>query len=222
VVPVSDQPMASQLQTALRVTKAGATALEAAADELCALDSVAGDGDHGLAMETAAKSIRHRLADDPPSDLASLIELLADEFGAVGGSMGALLSVAFSALGDRAAGASGPLSGGQVADYLAVVCEELSEFGGAKVGDKTIVDAVAGAHTGAAAAADRGASASETLEAAAAGASAGAESTAGLIARVGRASRLGERSRGSVDAGARSFALALTAVADAYSTEEPK
>jgi dihydroxyacetone kinase len=41
-----------------------------------------------------------------------------------------------------------------------------------------------------------------------------------MIARVGRASRLGERSRGSVDAGARSFALALAAVSDAYSTAD--
>jgi len=212
--------MATQLQTALRVTKAGAIALEVATDELCALDSVAGDGDHGLAMGAAAKAIRRRLANDPPPDLAGLTELLADEFGAVGGSMGALLSVAFGALGDRLAGTSGPLSAGQVADYLAAVCEALSEFGGAKVGDKTIVDAVASAHAAAAAAAARDLSASETLAAAAAGANAGAESTAGLVARVGRASRLGERSRGSVDAGARSFALALNAMADAYSTEE--
>ena len=212
--------MTSQLETALRVTKAGAVALEVATDELCALDSVAGDGDHGLAMGTAAKAIRYRLANDPPPDLAGLIGLLAREFGAVGGSMGALLSVAFEALGDRAAGASGPLSGAQVADYLAAVYEELSEFGGAKVGDKTIVDAVASAHAAAAATAGRGATTAETITAAAAGASAGAESTAGLIARVGRASRLGERSRGSVDAGARSFALALAAVADAYQTAD--
>lgn len=217
---MSTQPLTSQLEAALRVTKAGAIALEIATDELCALDSVAGDGDHGLAMGTAAKAIRHRLANDPPPDLAGLIELLAREFGAVGGSMGALLSVAFEALGDQAAGTRGPLSAGQIADYLAATYEALSEFGGAKVGDKTIVDAVASAHAAAAAAAGRGASPAETLTTAAAGAHAGAESTAGMIARVGRASRLGERSRGSVDAGARSFALALTAVADAYSTAD--
>lgn len=219
---MSTQPMASPLQTALRVTEAGAIALEVATDELCALDSVAGDGDHGLAMGAAGKAIRHRLANDPPPDLAGLIGLLADEFGAVGGSMGALLSVAFSTLGDQVAGVGGPLSAGQVADYLAAVCQALSEFGGAKVGDKTIVDALASAQAAAAAAAARDLSASETLVAAAAGANAGAESTADLIARVGRASRLGERSRGSVDAGARSFALALTAIADEYSAEEPK
>jgi len=66
-----------------------------------------------------------------------------------------------------------------------------------------------------------GASPAETLSAAATGANAGAESTANMVARVGRASRLGERSRGSVDAGARSFAVALSAIAQAYTTGDP-
>jgi len=207
----------SQIAKALQVTKAGAIALEVATGELCALDSVAGDGDHGFAMGTAAKAIRHRLAHDPPSDVPGLLDLLAEQFGAVGGSMGALLSVAFSALEERAAAdGGGALTGQAVADCLAAVLEALTEFGGAKPGDKTIVDAVAGAHAAAAAAASRGADAAQTLSAAAAGANAGAESTAGMVARIGRASRLGERSRGSVDAGARSCALVLTAVADAY------
>jgi dihydroxyacetone kinase len=106
-----------------------------------------------------------------------------------------------------------------VADYLAAFRDALTEFGGAKPGDKTIVDAVAGAHAAAAAAAARGDDAARTLSAAAAGGNTAAESTAGMVARMGRASRLGERSRGSVDAGARSFALVLTTVADAYVSE---
>jgi dihydroxyacetone kinase len=207
--------MTAQLDGALRVTKAGAIALEVATDELCALDSVAGDGDHGFAMGAAAKAIRQRLAHDPPSDVGALMELLAEQFAAVGGSMGALLSVAFSALGERVAASGGALSGQQVADYLAAVLDALTEFGGARPGDKTIVDAVVTAHADAAAV-PRGASAAEVLSAAAAGANAGAESTAGMVARIGRASRHGERSRGSIDAGARSFALVLTAVADTY------
>ena len=210
--------MTAGIQTALRLTEAGAIVLESATDELCELDSVAGDGDHGLAMGAAAKAIRKRLAEAPPADAPTLTELLATEFGAVGGSMGALLSVAFEALGDKAAACDLPLSARQVADYLGTVCEALSEFGGAKVGDKTIIDAAASAQEAAAAAADRGAGPAEALTAAAAGANAGADSTASMIARVGRASRLGERSRGSVDAGARSFALVLTAVARAYAT----
>jgi dihydroxyacetone kinase-like protein len=210
--------MTAGIQTALRLTEAGAIVLESATDELCELDSVAGDGDHGLAMGAAAKAIRRRLAEDPPADAPTLTELLATEFGAVGGSMGALLSVAFEALRDKTAACDAPLSARHVADYLGTVCEALSEFGGAKVGDKTIIDAAASAQEAAAAAADRGAGPAEALTAAAAGANAGADSTANMIAQVGRASRLGERSRGSVDAGARSFALVLTAVARAYAT----
>jgi dihydroxyacetone kinase-like protein len=210
--------MTAGIQTALRLTEAGAIVLESATEELCELDSVAGDGDHGLAMGTAAKAIRRRLAEDPPADAPTLAELLATEFGAVGGSMGALLSVAFEALTDKTTACDAPLSARQVADYLGTVCEALSEFGGAKVGDKTIIDAAASAQEAAAAAADRGAGPAEALTAAAAGANAGADSTANMIAQVGRASRLGERSRGSVDAGARSFALVLTAVARAYAT----
>ncbi|MGH3190491.1 MAG: DAK2 domain-containing protein [Streptosporangiaceae bacterium] len=210
--------MTPGIQTALRLTEAGAIVLESATGELCELDSVAGDGDHGLAMGTAARAIRRRLAEDPPADARTLTELLAAEFGAVGGSMGALLSVAFEALGDKTAACDAPLSAQHVADYLATVREALSEFGGAKVGDKTIIDAAAGAQEAAAATADRGAGPAEALTAAAAGANAGADSTANMIAQVGRASRLGERSRGSVDAGARSFALVLTAIAHAYAT----
>jgi phosphoenolpyruvate---glycerone phosphotransferase subunit DhaL len=213
-------PVTAGVEVALRMTEAGAIALEGATEELCALDSVAGDGDHGFAMQTAAKAIRRRLADAPPPDGRAIAGLLAAEFGAVGGSMGALLSVAFDALGEEAAGSDAPLSAGRVAAYLETVGAALSEFGGAKVGDKTIVDAVASAQAAAAAAAARGASPAEALSAAAAGANAGAESTANMVARVGRASRLGERSRGSVDAGARSFAVALSAIAQAYTTGE--
>lgn len=203
------------IEVALRLTEAGAIALEDATDELCALDSVAGDGDHGLAMGMAAKAIRRRLAEGPPPDPAALVALLAAEFGAVGGSMGALLSVALDALGGNPA-LDAPLSARDVADCLRTVCEALAEFGGAQVGDKTIVDAAAGAQAAAAAAAGRGAAAADALSAAADGAKAGAESTRDMVALVGRASRLGERSRGSVDPGARSFALVLTAIAHAY------
>jgi dihydroxyacetone kinase-like protein len=62
-------------------------------------------------------------------------------------------------------------------------------------------------------AAQEGRSFAEALEAMARAAEAGRESTRDLVARVGRASRLGERSRGSLDAGAASCALILTTLA---------
>ena len=208
--------MTPGMKVLLRVTDAAAVALAGAAEELCALDSVAGDGDHGLAMNTAAKAIQRDLVADPPANVASMIELLATEFGAVGGSMGALLSVMFDALGEAVVLSGSALTAADVAAYLTISNDAIADFGGAKVGDKTIVDAMAGAQIAATRCAERGASVSAALSAAAEGASAAAEGTAGMVARIGRASRLGERSRGAMDAGARSFALVLTAVAEAY------
>lgn len=55
---------------------------------------------------------------------------------------------------------------------------------------------------------------SEALEAMKVAAEKGKESTIDLVAKIGRASRLGERSRGVLDAGATSCYLILTAMAD--------
>jgi dihydroxyacetone kinase-like protein len=211
--------MSTNTASLVRVVTAAATSLQAAVGELGELDSVAGDGDHGIAMETATTRILSRLDSDQPSDVAALLELLGAEFSAVGGSMGALLSVVFADLGDALPTDSRELDAAAVVRYLTVTRDALTELGGAKPGDKTIVDAVAGAQDAASSAQALTDSAAEAIVAAAHGAQTGAASTADMVARIGRASRLGERSRGSVDAGARSFALVMSAIADVYSRE---
>jgi dihydroxyacetone kinase len=210
--------MTTPITLAIQAADAAAAALEEATEELCRLDSVAGDGDHGFAMATAAKAIRRRLQSEPPADLRTLFEIASTEFGAVGGSMGALLSVFYDTLTESGPGSSSDADG--VAQGQRRACDALTEFGGAKPGDKTIVDAASAAATAATDRAAGGAEVPDVLRAAADGARAGADSTADMIATIGRASRLGERSRGSVDAGARSFAIVLTAVADTYTTGE--
>jgi dihydroxyacetone kinase len=102
---------------------------------------------------------------------------------------------------------------------LAAAEDAVTSFAGAKPGDKTVVDAIAAARTAAEEGVRLGESTSLTLSRAAAGAREGAAATATMIARLGRASRLGERSRGSVDPGAKSFAIALDALADSYAAE---
>jgi dihydroxyacetone kinase len=211
--------MTTPITLAIQAADAAAAALEEATEELCRLDSVAGDGDHGFAMATAAKAIRRRLQSEPPADLRTLFEIASTEFGAVGGSMGALLSVFYDTLAEEDSGET-TSPGTRAAERLGKACAELTEFGGAKPGDKTIVDAASAAATAATDRAAGGAEVPDVLRAAADGARAGADSTADMIATIGRASRLGERSRGSVDAGARSFAIVLTAVADTYTTGE--
>jgi len=91
--------------------------------------------------------------------------------------------------------------------------------GKAKPGDKTVLDALhplVGSLKASAAAGDDVATA---VAAAAVAARRGAESTAVMIATIGRASRLGERSRGWADPGATSFAIIVEALASAFVRE---
>ena len=86
-------------------------------------------------------------------------------------------------------------------------------LGNAKVGDKTLVDTLDPAVRAFAAAMARGGSFSDALAAMSAAAETGRDSTRDMVARLGRSSRLGERSRGVLDAGAVSCCLILTAMA---------
>lgn len=201
-----------------RAVRAVADTLVTHTDELCALDSVAGDGDHGLAMASAAKGMLAMLDAGPPDDDVALLRAVGQEFSKVGGSMGALLLVAAEAAADTLAAAQPPYDATVVARMLAAAQAEISDLGGAAPGDKTMVDALDAAR---AAAESAGAvPAADCLRTVADAARAGAEATATMPARMGRASRLGDRSLGSADAGATSFALVMDAVASSYESEE--
>ena len=84
----------------------------------------------------------------------------------------------------------------------------------AKVGDKTMMDTLIPAVTAYSAAVGSGKSFIESLEAMREAAIAGRDSTKDLVAKVGRSSRLGERSRGVLDAGAVSLFLILDSMAE--------
>ncbi len=194
---------------------AAADAIDDARDELCRLDAVAGDGDHGVTMALAARAVRAVVADTPPDvGPADLLTRLAPAVASVGGAIGpiwatGLLRVA-ATLRTRPPGA--PLT---VEDLRR--CGEAAEvaiaaIGGAKPGDKTILDALHPMVEALATAASEHLDVSVASVSAAAAATAGAASTAGIVASVGRASRLGERGRGTADPGATSFAIVMRAV----------
>jgi len=90
-----------------------------------------------------------------------------------------------------------------------------SSAGKVRPGDKTVLDAVAGACQSVA---DSDDTLLKAFRKAATAAEAGAEGTTNMICRVGRASRLGERSLGHPDPGAVSFSIILRAMADWLST----
>jgi dihydroxyacetone kinase len=194
---------------------AAADALDAARDELGRLDAVAGDGDHGVTMSLAARAVRKALADQPDVRGPDLLTKVALAAGSVGGAIGPLYATGLirSAAAWRALE---PTSGEPTVSALlagaAAALDAIVALGHAKPGDKTIVDAMAPM---VAALADREAAdaeVSDALLAAVAGAQEGAASTTDMIASLGRASRLGERGRGSPDPGATSFAIIVDAV----------
>jgi dihydroxyacetone kinase len=204
-------PEASQAAIT-RLVIAVADALEGASGRLGELDAVAGDGDHGLTVAEAAQSIRAKLSRESPRDVEALLYLAAAEFAQAGGAMGAIAYVLLGAVGH---GAAEELSAPDVSRLLGVAQDAVGEFGGAQPGDKTIVDAISAAREAAVDRANLGASAAEALLAAVQGAREGADGTAGMIARVGRANRLGEISRGTTDPGAESFVISMEALAAA-------
>lgn len=195
--------------------RAARDALHRDAEVLGRLDAVAGDGDHGrgmckgvdAALAAAEKAHAERLAP------AALLTAAGDAWAAeAGGTSGALWGAALRALGaglpaDRAPGRE------QLASAATRALTAVTSLGGAEVGDKTLVDALAPFATAFAEELRAGVPVAEAYASAAVAARAAAEHTAVLRPRLGRARPLAERSVGTPDPGATSLAAVLTAVA---------
>ena len=175
---------------------------------LSEIDGKIGDGDHGINMAKGFNLIKDRLADKEISlsdGLGLIGKTLMTE---IGGSMGPIYGTFFIQMSLKSKNkpeTDAPLFG----EMLKAAREALEDLGGAKVGDKTLMDAVVPAQEAYQAAVDAGASLPEALNKMADAAEKGKDSTVDLVAKIGRSARLGERSRGVLDAGATSAALIL-------------
>ena len=192
-----------------------AETIGAARDELCRLDGVIGDADHGIAMAegfAAASAAIDALPEQ--ASLADQFNAAAKGFlNAVGASSGPLYATAFMGAA-RAAGAREemPLTGAPA--LIVAMAEGIRSRGKAEPGEKTMVDVWAPA----AAAADHGMKSGLPLPEIMArmrdAAAAGAESTKTMVATRGRSSRLGSRTLGHIDPGAASAAMVLNVIAE--------
>jgi dihydroxyacetone kinase-like protein len=190
------------------------------------IDGLIGDGDHGVNMAKGFSLAAERLRGEARSLAASLATLGNVLMTEIGGSMGPLYGVMFTGFADALDGVE-EIDAAAFEAMLRKGLEEVRSIGEAKVGDKTLIDAYAPAlRAFAAARADHGSFAA-ALDASIAAAEKGRDSTIDLVAKIGRASRLGERSRGVLDPGAVSCALILrtfaeTAKAKLDATDAPK
>ena len=131
----------------------------------------------------------------------------------IGGAMGPLYGSFFNEMGGACQGEEA-IDRAAFGKMLGAAVEIMQDLGGAKVGDKTMMDALLPAYDAYKAALTGDADLTAALQSMAKAAEEGKESTRNLVAKLGRASRLGERSRGTLDAGATSCALILRSLAD--------
>lgn len=224
VAPVASEPARALAARVVAALEAVVAALQDAEAELGRLDAVAGDGDHGRGMvrgTTAARDAARAAAGAGAGAgdvLARAGRAWAGQAGGTSGVLwGAMLEAAAEVLPDRPETwerwAREPVR--LVADAVDAAAAALRRLGGAEVGDKTMLDALA--PFGAALAADPGAPLAAAWRVAASAARAAAEATADLRPRVGRARPLAERSVGTPDPGATSLALAARAAAEVAS-----
>lgn len=177
------------------------------------VDGLIGDGDHGMNMNKGFSVFEERFKDTDFSFTEGLEDLGMILLNEIGGSMGPIYGTILM----DAAEAGEDLEDITVADLanmLAAGLEGLCGIVDAQVGDKTLVDTLSPSVDVLKAAAESGKDFKEALEEMKAAAAAGRDSTKDMVAKFGRSSRLGERSRGVLDAGATSCCIILTAMAD--------
>jgi dihydroxyacetone kinase len=192
-----------------------AEAIDAQADELGRMDSVAGDGDHGIGMQRGSRAGARaaRSAADAGAGAGTTLAEAGDAWSDQGGGTsgviwGRILQTLGKTLGDEA-----PVNAAVVAAAVGEARDVVMGFGKAKVGDKTMVDAIVPFADDLSASVDAGRPLRVAWPQAAAVAEQAAQRTADMAAKLGRARSHGDKSIGTPDPGAVSFALICTTVA---------
>jgi dihydroxyacetone kinase len=191
---------------------AACQAMIAAEGELAEMDRVTGDGDLGTNMARAAKAMQDSAypLDDIPATLKALGHTLRRELG---GSSGPLYGVLFLRCGSALEGVR-TTGLAKWAEALRQGCQAISELGGAKPGDRTMLDALDPFAKTLQQAAGLKATPDAVLAALEA-AERGAEATAQMKPRLGRSSYLGDRVLGYPDPGAKAVSIWLRAACNA-------
>ena len=189
--PISPLP-SEHRETRAFLTKCCEVLIQSEAD-LNALDAKSGDGDTGSTLAGAARALIANMSKLPLADHTQLYRAIGQELSqTMGGSSGVLLAIFFAATGDAAS------SGLSMTESFKAGLARMQEIGGAKLGDRTMIDALLPAldelDTG--------------FNAAAKAARKGAQHTATLLkANAGRASYINAKQlEGHVDPGAEAVA----------------
>jgi len=176
------------------------------------LDGKIGDGDHGINMDKGFQIVKGRLDDvNSMSDAMKILSktLLLE----IGGSMGPLYGMFFKAMA-KASTVAVDINPEVFCIMLEAANKAVQDLGGARPGDKTLIDTLDPAVTVFRTAIEESNDFHTSLDIMVSKAKEGWQSTEDMVAKIGRSSRLGERSRGVLDAGATSCFLILNSMSD--------
>jgi dihydroxyacetone kinase len=189
---------------------AACDALIAAESELTEMDRIVGDGDLGTSMKRAAAAVKDAVATYPLDDIAETFRALGHTLRhELGGSSGPLYGVLFLRAGNVMEN-SGRAGLPKWIEALEEGSRAISDLGGAKPGDRTMMDAL---YPFVMSLKSAGTSFSpQALRAAVAEAKRGADATAQMKPRLGRSSYLQDRVLGHPDPGAIAVVIWLRAV----------
>ncbi len=177
------------------------------------VDGLIGDGDHGMNMNKGFTMFGKRIADKDVAFTDGLDGLGTVLMTEIGGSMGPIYGTIFISMAESGGGLT-EISLNDFSKMAAGGLSGLHEIVQANVGDKTLVDTLAPACDSLKKSAEAGADFKVALEDMKRAAEGGMNSTKDMVAKFGRSSRLGERSRGVLDAGSVSCCIILKAMAD--------
>jgi phosphoenolpyruvate---glycerone phosphotransferase subunit DhaL len=180
------------------------------------LDAVVGDGDFGYSMARGFELVLEGWEGFDRTDIGTFLKKVAIVITSrIGGTSGPIWGTAFLRAGTTA-GAVTTLDGDQVVAMLRASIAGIKARGKSDLGDKTLLDALEPAVDVIELQIKAGHPAAEVLRAAAVTARDRAEATTEMIAKRGRASYTGERSIGTLDAGAVAVAVMFEALAEQW------
>ena len=210
---MSDDASFADVEAVVRTIAETAVANEKYFGDLAA---VVGDGDFGYSMARGFELVLSGWDDFDRADIGTFLKKVAIVITSrIGGTSGPIWGTAFLRAGSTA-GAVTTLDGDQIVAMLRASIEGIKARGKSDLGDKTLLDALVPAVDVIEQEVKAGKPAAEVLRAAAVTARDRAEGTREMIAKRGRASYTGERSIGTLDAGAVAVAVMLEALAEEW------